>query len=219
MLNQDLLSSAAECVLRRQDDPRIGLLPLIESVAANPEQHPGAHHVLGFLQTRLGEVDGRTVRLHIWPEDDRDYGTPNWPIHTHHWTIDSAVVAGHVVNETFVIDRDDGGSFELFAVAYLEGALSERRPIGERIRVSQETVERWDAGQRYSIPLATYHSTTVPERTFAATVILTGVRTDTPPLVVGEVTSDRPSYRYETRFVDPNRWAAELRKLEAAVRG
>jgi hypothetical protein len=80
----------------------------------------------------------------------------------------------------------------------------------------QNGSDTWRAGDRYDIPLETYHSTTVPEGTFAATVIVTGTRTDAAPLVVGQ-TSGKAQYLYSAEKLASGKWARALGKLQRSL--
>lgn len=211
MPETEVLETAAEAIVGN-GEPREQLLPLIEMLVDNPERYPATKHVLGFIHCKLAEFNGQTLRLHVWPAGERSYGIPAWPVHTHHWTISSAVIAGYVVNETFSVRTDDHGHKQLYEVHYVGNGLSERRRIDERVSVDVNRSEFWHAGERYSIPLGTYHSTTVPEGTFAATVILTGIRTDVAPLVLGQV-SGKTQYRYSVDEVATENWASTLAEL------
>jgi hypothetical protein len=216
MPNADTLAGTVVSVLHGKGDVGAALLPVVKAVAGDPERYAANYHVLGFLHCRLGESEGHTVRLHIWPSVPRIYAEPVWAVHTHHWTIDSAVIAGHVLNETFEVNRDDQGPHELYEVAYLGDGLSERRRTGQRVSMVRTSAERWEAGQRYEIPLETYHSTTVPEGLFAATVIVTGLRSNTSPLVVGDA-SGGVRYRYGVQAVSLERWSQALTELTALL--
>jgi hypothetical protein len=215
MAEADIIENAAVAVLEG-DDPRVELLPLIGMLASQPERFPATKHVLGFLHCKLGELDGRTLRLHIWPDTERLYGDPQWPVHTHHWTISSAVVAGHVVNETFAVWPDIQGQSQLYEVHYAGNGLSERRRTDERVVVVKNDSETWRAGDRYDIPLGTYHSTTVPEGTFAATIIVTGTRTDALPLVLGQA-SGKAQYHYSAEEPAAEAWVQALSKLQRSI--
>ncbi|MGN6816265.1 MAG: hypothetical protein ACTHK3_09290, partial [Solirubrobacterales bacterium] len=131
---------------------------------------------------------------------------------THHWTISSAVIAGYVINKTFSVHADDRGPHQLYKVHYLADGRSERRRTETQVSVEAVGQDRWRAGERYEIPLETYHSTTVPERVFAATAILTGKRTDLPPLVLGD-SSGNDAYQYSVESSSPDKWAKALRQL------
>jgi hypothetical protein len=216
MPNAPDLLNVAKLVLGGTDDPWPALRELVQHVTRDPDAYLPNEHVLGFVHCRLGEFEGRTVRLHIWPKENRELMDPVWPVHTHHWTISSAVIAGHVLNETFEVQRDLGGTSQLYRVEYSKGGLSERRKTGDRVSVARQSRERWDAGAVYEIPLKTYHSTTVPDGLFAATVIVTGQQTRDLPLVVGDAAGD-DRYEYRVRPTDHGRWRGLLAELNASM--
>jgi len=211
MTSVPLLEDAMATVLGA-GDPRPRLLSLVETLAEAPADVPASRHVLGFLHCRLGACDDRTVALHVWPDGPRQQGEPVWPVHSHRWTISSAVIAGYLVNETFRVRPSETNSHQLYEVRYISDELSERQRTGQHVEISPHSADRWNAGDRYEIPLGTYHTTNVPHDVFAATVMVTGKKEDVPPLVVGDA-SGVPSYRYGVDPVDTGEWAAVLDRL------
>jgi hypothetical protein len=145
--------------------------------------------------------------LHIWPDTERDYAEPRWPVHTHRWTISSVIVAGQVLNETFAVEPTDGGQHQLYEVLYAGDGITERARTKQRVSMRPARSDSWRAGDRYEIDLGTFHSTTVPDGILSATLIVSGVQTDAPPKVVGDV-SGVDAYRYTARPVADNVWAA-----------
>ena len=211
MADRDLFESAASAVVSG-GDPRVSLRPLVRLLQRSPEAYPAGQHVLGFHHCKVAEVNGRTLRVHIWPKDKRSYGVPTWPVHTHHWTISSAILAGHVFNETFAVSENEDGRHQLYAVKYASDGWSERQRTDTRATSTSIQLDRWNAGERYEIRLNTYHSTSVPDGVFAATAILTGKRTTTPPLVLGEASAAQ-SYRYPKEIVPSETWLDTLNQL------
>jgi hypothetical protein len=193
-------------------DPRVGLRPLLVAMQRDPSAYPATRHILGFLHCKVADVNGHTLRIHIWTEGKRRIGYPNWPMHTHHWTISSAILAGFVLNDTFAVAEEDDGPYRLYEVGYLSHNLSERRRTEARVASTPIRADRWYAGERYEIPLGAYHSTTVPAGAFAATAILTGLRTPSSPLVVGEA-SGKDRYRYAVDPAPCEEWLGALTQL------
>jgi hypothetical protein len=166
----------------------------------------------GTRQWWFSGAMGRYTRAETLP----GMAAPVRPVHTHHWTISNAVIAGHVINETFEVQPGDNGSKQIYEVRCIGDGLSERRRTDQRLTVVGRGAERWDAGSRYDIPLSTYHSTFVPHQIFAATVIVTGRRTEARPLVLGEA-SGEASYQYVTEGLTRERWSALLTQLRARL--
>jgi hypothetical protein len=216
MADIDRLVERAASAVISGGDPRPGLQPLVEVLLQDPDAYPASNHILGFIHCRVAEVNGQTLRIHIWPKRNRSGGTPDWPVHTHHWTISSAILAGYVFNETFEVTQDEEGRHQNYEVQYLDNGKSERIRTNMRVSSALICVDRWSAGERYEIPLNTYHSTSVPDGVFAATAILTGVSTTLRPLVLGDA-SGGEAYQYTVDRARPDDWLDALSQLLKAM--
>jgi hypothetical protein len=154
----------------------------------------GTWHPYGFAVFRLGRsVDGRTMRLHIWPEFQRQMQQPEWPIHSHPWQLDSYVLIGAVVQKQFDVEADARGDQCLYRVGYSQDcSVLERSPYRVKSALVHEI--RVEPGQSYSVPHGQFHASLVSCDVYAATIVTVPPSTPADAYVLGDPSGDE---RYE----------------------
>ena len=161
-------------------------------------------HPLGFLQVRLGELSGRTVRLHFWRSDSYCPRYPHWPVHAHPYPLRSQVLSGAVHQITYHVDSAlDAPTHRVYHVDYSADG-STRRPTDHLVAAVPSHDYICSANSRYEIPTSEYHQT-VPHVSPGITLVITGYPDGSPARVLGEV-SDPAAHHYPVMPA-----AAELR--------
>ncbi|MCX4239684.1 hypothetical protein [Paraliomyxa miuraensis] len=187
---------------------------LLDTVARRPPA--AAWHPTGFVVVPLHHDDHGALRLHLWPPDQREHGSPCWPIHDHVWHLRSHVLCGTVESHGYEVDDDAEGEAVLYAVEYGPGHRSCLRRSERRVRVRAMAPRRVAAGESYEVDAGAFHASQVPASSMAATLVLTR-RTDQPwPWVVGE--PDAPArVPVERPLADGAMVRAVLQRVSAAL--
>jgi hypothetical protein len=147
---------------------------------------PVLHHPLGFLQVRLYDFNGRTVRLHFWRSDSYRPRFPYWPVHAHPYSLRSLVLSGAVYQTTYQVDNaPDGPTHRVYEVEYRADG-STRRPTEHLVTAVPTRSYICSAGSRYEIPTSEYHQTT-PHASPGITLVITGYPDGSPARVLGDV--------------------------------
>ncbi|MCH9680651.1 MAG: hypothetical protein K0V04_04385 [Deltaproteobacteria bacterium] len=154
------------------------------------EPRTGAWHPTGFVVLNLADDDVGTLRLHLWPEQGREYGTPCWPVHDHVWWLRSQVLCGTVRSREYTVREESGATATLYAVHYGPEQRSSMHRSERQVVVTAAVPTTVEAGQRYTVDAGVFHASRVEPGCMAATLVATR-RTGQPrPWVVGP--SDGP---------------------------
>lgn len=174
-------------------------------------------HPLGFFWIQLSEkAAARTLRLHLWPED-LTIQSSDFLIHDHTFSFTSFILHGEIRNEEYEVMPASQGQKQLFGVEY-DNVSSLLKPSGTQIncRLIRSTV--FKRGSFYSLPADRYHATAVPDRQFAATLVLTTSNGAKTAHVVGPADS-RQAYRCERREIERRDAEGYLERLLVTAGG
>jgi hypothetical protein len=114
-------------------------------------------HPNGFLQLGLTDsIDKRSnkFQLHVWDKEIKRRGPEIFQVHDHAFEIKSYVVIGSLINETYKIQQDSQGSYQIFR-GDGTGQLS---ATGERVSCILEKTEVIQKGNEYIIPKGEFHA-------------------------------------------------------------
>lgn len=179
----------------------------IEGVAATsvPLWHP-----LGFVSCEVfRHPSGVVARVHHWPRNARRTKSPDWPIHTHSYALQSRVLEGRVRDIQY--SSSPLGLRRVYSVEYMEGGS---RIVKTDKMVNLEAVVDVvrEAGSEYSVPRGAFHQTHVPKSESATTFVLLADHSNVAPEVIG--TDEEPTYPYERVPYDSSLfWSAVRRAL------
>jgi hypothetical protein len=175
------------------------------------EYQPVLQHPLGFQQMRLGELSGRTVRLHFWRSESFRPGYPYWPVHAHAYSLRSQVLCGAVHQTVYHIDSTpDAPTHRVYEVDY-DSRGSTRRPTEQLVNAVPARSYICSAGSRYDIPTSEYHQTT-PHASPAITLVITGYPDGSLSRVLGDVTGPA-AHDYPSVLVGDGLRSACVREL------
>ncbi|MFE9643616.1 hypothetical protein ACFYO0_05570 [Streptomyces sp. NPDC006365] len=161
-------------------------------------------HPLGFIDIPISEGAAAACRksthttIHVWhPEFSRPQDPPD-VCHSHGWHLDSVVLYGSFVNETYDVEADAAAPYTLYEVSYGAG-VSISQSTGRRVTVRIENEERIQQGTRYQIPAEFFHWTRTNSDDLVITVMSSGGFTGKSPMTVRSADS-RLTYEYERKF-------------------
>lgn len=168
-------------------------------------------HPLGFVSCVIDEVSSSHVaRVHYWPECERRVKNPDWPIHTHTYSLESLVLAGTVRDLQYRVQP--GTEWCEYSVNYYSGG-SELVRTSNEVDTIAEVDELRRAGSRYEVPRGVYHQTLVPREQSAVTLVLLTDHSSDAPKVLGSKLAER--YPYDRISFDRERfWDAIKKALE-----
>jgi hypothetical protein len=153
---------------------------------------PGLDHILGFGQIRIGEHNGRLVRLHFWRRSARRTET----VHSHRRTLTSYVLAGSLVSVGYDIQPGENGTYRLWEVRN-EGLGSRRMPSNEIVTCEEASFFETSDGDSYTVAVGDYHRSMVAND-IGITLVVTGNPGSKPPYLVGPLDPSGRDLEVET---------------------
>jgi hypothetical protein len=169
-------------------------------------------HPLGFYYATEHISAEHTLRYHIWPEGwvvpSSQKGSE---IHDHVFELNSLVLLGELIHETFSFTPQTGGVHEIMRVQYIDEGTKIKRS-SEFGRLSRDNEEVFMSGMAYRLGRGVIHRATA-RATPAATLVLAASDEEggEPRVVIGR---DDPSPEpYLRRRLE----AAELARAKAVL--
>ncbi|HEX8086170.1 MAG TPA: hypothetical protein VF529_17895 [Solirubrobacteraceae bacterium] len=184
----------------------------LDQLVAAEDCVQGLTHPFGFVTAFVDRLaDGGHVRLHIWPKPLLERQEPAWEIHSHQSRLCSYVLRGDITSTTFGVHPSTTGRHRLFR-AQLHGEQSRLVATSERVELGSRHAASYSRGDRYDIPLATFHTSALVSDGFGATLVVAGPPEGGGALVVGEGDRD-VVVRYERRPVSAETMLEFLRRV------
>lgn len=174
-----------------------------------------AWHPTGFVVGKVRVTEHGMLRLHVWPDDERIYGEPHWPVHDHVFSLQSLVLVGAVVNREHAVADDPTGSMRRWAVDYGPGRDSRLVPDGQPVAMRSAEPITTRAGETYCVEAGRFHASTVPEGQLAATLVATRGTARQRPFVLGP-SQPREPIAVSRIAVAPERWRAWVERIAEA---
>ncbi|MFF7547669.1 hypothetical protein ACFZCU_29140 [Streptomyces canus] len=175
---------------------------------ADAEDLVARWHPLGFIDIPVSEGAPAAHRrsthttIHVWhPEFSRPEDPPDI-CHSHGWHLDSVVLHGSFVNETYDVEASAAAPYLLYEVSYGSDA-SISRATGRRVTARIGSEERLQQGTRYQIPAELFHWTRAHGDDLVITVMSSSSFTGKAPMTVRSVGS--PPARTYQRTPCPSR--------------
>ena len=142
---------------------------VFRAVAGGTLRIPAVRHPLGFFCLPMERSGDLGVCLHAWSPQLTVSGSSTSLVHCHSWDLLSFVLYGQVSN---VLGRiEDGTTHRIFEVTSL-GDRDAIRATDRIVDYQPERLDRYGAGETYSLPVGTFHSTVIEGSGEAATVAL-----------------------------------------------
>lgn len=171
---------------------------------ADAEDLVARWHPLGFIDIPISEGVAAARRksshttIHVWhPEFSRPQDPPDI-CHSHGWHLDSVVLHGSFVNETYDVEVDEAAPYMLYEVSY-GASVSISQSTGRRVTVRIGNEERMQQGRRYQIPAEFFHWTRTSGDDLVITVMSSSSFTGKSPMIVRSAESRR-AHEYERTF-------------------
>lgn len=177
------------------------------AVSVQPLWHP-----LGFASCVIKEVVGEVIlRVHYWPQNERRTKNPDWPVHTHSYTLSSLVLHGNI--EDIQYETTEGDEFALYQGTYFNGD-SEINRLGRRVRISECISKTHVKGGQYRVERGVFHQSSVKLSESAVTFVALSESTTDAPLVLGG--DGEHKYPYDrTPFNQEIFWSAVRESIES----
>jgi hypothetical protein len=168
-------------------------------------------HPLGFVSCLLHRDDRETLRLHYWPANNRRPKTPNWPIHTHIFDLESTILAGRVRDRQYRLVN--GNAYTEYAVRYNE-IHSTIVPTDQQTDVVLSCDVVWPTGATYCVPVGTFHETVIGIADEALTLVACTNFRSADPLVLGR--AGDVAYPYQREAFDSSQFWSRVKLAVAS---
>lgn len=163
---------------------------LIEGVEKLSLECQPLWHPLGFVSCLLKEEKGdHTLRVHYWPPHERRTKNPDWPIHTHSYTLSSLVINGRVQDIQY--KTAVGQDYSIYEVRYFDGG-SEIVKRETNVSIIEAVNLTQVSGNQYCVERGIFHQSRVALNESAVTLVALSEVGENPPLVLG----NSAEYRY-----------------------
>jgi len=172
-------------------------------------------HPTGFVVAKLHQCDAGALRLHVWPDDERVYGEPLWPVHDHAWSLRSLVLVGEVGSVCMRVQPDAVGAHRRYTVDYGAGRTSRLVRGRERFTAQPGPTHNVGAGGVYAVEEGEFHASSVRAGRLAATLVATRSSHPRQPFVLGPADGP-PSVDVQRTAVECPRWRSLLAAVRAA---
>lgn len=131
-------------------------------------------HPLGFFYLAVNVSASRSIRYHVWLDrasisEDQKAGE----IHDHRYELNSLVLAGSLLHETFASSQKEGGGFSVFEIEYHESSSRAGTHRGD-VDLTELSRNEHSTGEAYRLPPRTIHRAqplTLPAATLVLTVL------------------------------------------------
>jgi hypothetical protein len=167
------------------------LLTLFDAAERYPDLHPSFWHPLGFLHIKLHARGVKGLRLHLWPQRQRQAQAPFWPIHDHIFNLRSLILFGTVRNTLYKVTRAETSPYRIYEVRYggSDSTLNQLTATSELVLPQETSIEEHVAGTTYWIEHTVFHQSMVAEDRPAATLVVTSDHLSLSPRVIGNATA------------------------------
>ena len=171
-------------------------------------------HALGFVHCKLATFSYGTLRLHIWPPQERHSQEQQHKIHDHIFSLTSYVLSGSINNEIYSIQgaQKNVASTQCYNVNYIKGGAKIRatEQYYNETQLSKSLVEE---GEHYNVLSGVLHQSTVPESTFVVTIVATYDHKVSAPRLLGSINGPESFIREQISY-DKKKWIKLLRNIE-----
>jgi hypothetical protein len=212
---RDLLQSIASRVSNKASpgEMRADICELLTYLKSHLRIDLSVWHPLGFVLFKLGSVEGiGSLRMHIWPDNQRKPQQPHWAIHNHIWTLKSHIICGTATNEIYSVKCVEGPALHQFYQVRYEDNRSILESTGRRISCVLASTANYTKGEYYEVSGSCYHATRVRPDILTATIVLTTDGKPIAPTVIGGWQANS-TYTYERQNCSPLEVLTLLDKL------
>ncbi|MGE8518262.1 MAG: hypothetical protein ACN6OM_16730 [Alcaligenes nematophilus] len=173
------------------------------SSAIQPLWHP-----LGFSSCIIKkEQEGKTLRVHFWPPNERRTKNPDWPIHTHAYALSSLILDGQLTDIQYEVEAGD--EYNVYSVTYSNGNSEIFRTNAGLKIISKKSAIR-SAGEQYRVERGIFHQSFVEFGKSTVTLVSLSEHSDEAPLVLGG--AGLVSYPYDRTPFDRELFWSAVRK-------
>ncbi|HEL4244407.1 hypothetical protein I5U23_09855 [Stenotrophomonas maltophilia] len=188
-------------LLQNQATLADALEALKEALSASHQLTPN-WHALGFIHCKLFESEAGTLRLHIWPPNERSPLEQKSKIHDHIFDLKSLVLCGQITNVLHTeSDRIETPS-KAFELHYVEYNRQGSRLIasGKEVFAAEKIRSEIKKGNTYQIQKGMLHDSQVSIDELTATIVATYGHVQERPRMLGTPGETPPKKRELVAF-------------------
>lgn len=213
-MKTELASIFAKAISERQLSSLSAIDRILLRVSQNPQVVEATWHPLGFIRLKLASTVQGTIRIHIWPDTDRQSQFPVWNIHDHLFDLHSSVLCGALRNNRFALRSDQtAATHRLYRVSYSE-MQSQLHATSAEVSCHRITTDVYSALDSYHVCREEFHSSVVEKGILAATIVVTSNHSDRAPNVLGDLAAEKV-YEYHRRPCSPGYVANLVRQVRS----
>jgi hypothetical protein len=166
---------------------KLKLAEIFNSIVSHPCDFEAVWHPLGQMYIRLGKVNKKTLRLHIWLGQKSKVDLLTSPIHNHIWFLTSYILCGSIINHDIeCIYQPPNPTHRMYEITY-EGHLNILRPTDLLVSYKVKSSVQFNPGDRYTINVGDFHYTQLATTNVAVTAAVTEDIATTPPISLGPI--------------------------------
>lgn len=179
---------------------------LINVLINESELYSPNWHALGFVHCKLATFSNGTLRLHIWPSQERHVQEQQYKIHDHIFSLTSYVVCGSIKNEIYKVELASKklASTQCYEIEYVKDG-AKLRATGNyynEIKLSDSLI---NSGQHYTVVSGYLHQSSVPKSTLVVTLVATYDHKTAYPRLLGPVDDSEINFREQIHY-DRSKW-------------
>ncbi len=169
---------------RRLDDLQSEAVALVREIAHSRASFAAVRHPLGFIYSPLLREGPTALRLHIWLAGVSRPRLTTSPIHDHTWQLISYVILGGLENHIVEISDSAEPTHRIFEIRGAGGA-DRLWPTDRLVGFRVASVQKVQAGERYTIEAGRFHFTEVSPDHTVATLVLAERKAPVPERSLG----------------------------------
>lgn len=202
-MKTELASIFSRTISERQLYGPSAIDEILLRVAQNPSVVEATWHPLGFIRLKLASTVEGTLRIHIWPDTERQSQVPVWNIHDHLFDLRSSVLCGVLRNRRFALRPDKtAATHRLYRVSYSE-RQSQLHATPTKVSCHCISTDVYSALDSYHVCREEFHASDVEENILAATIVVTSNHSRRAPNVLGDLAAEK-MYAYDRRICNPD---------------
>lgn len=198
--NQDLLYDLLGANVSSHKEIKTATYALLDHARKDNANLKCIWHPLGFISIKLAQQHSSNVKFHIWYPLFRRPQSRELKIHNHDFDLTSHVLYGSVTNIAYDVTRGMVYTPYRLYKAVIEEKASYLYATTEYALYELRESQQINVGETYKVPKGAFHSTVVPEKELAITVVRTENKSDIAPRIIGS-SNGKDSYRYQRNLL------------------
>jgi hypothetical protein len=191
---------------------------IISFLIKNGDQYTSKWHALGFIHCEIASFTQGSLRLHIWPSQDRHSQEQIDKIHDHIFSLTSLVLCGTIKNDTYTVDEvsKSEASNQSYKVKYQPNS-AELQATGNYFKKTLKHQDEIKKNESYTVLAGDFHQSTVTDGTFVATIVATYDHVKLSPRLLGSIDRSESIVR-DYVVCEKTRWLELLAYIEVNLK-